>query len=226
MTIFSTAQGIWGCFYHETSLNVTRQAENDVQDEIIWSLYETDLFEKRFTYFALFIFQSFQARATSFLAITVINKALTLKPLGNLTPISRKTSIITQIAIIAPIGLACLYLYNCSKAEKTSPTFIGRVFLFINKQAGTISQVTQAVTYIALFALGNKKEAFIGLILMGTGIADRKKLLPKRFSAFFNQYLPIIVSASGIVFANRKTEKVSSAIILALQVNELKNKFK
>lgn len=55
---------------------------------------------------------------------------------------------------------------------------------------------------------------------MGIGVADRNKLLPKRFSYFFNEYLPMIGSASGMVLADGKIMKLLCAIKLASRVKD------
>lgn len=213
MTIFADAQNIWGSYFNGTALNNLRENENHTIPGRAKKMEDGS--EKKTTCMDVSLVQSGQTLLASNHIFNVINKVLAINPFGSLNRISRKASILTQIAIVTPILFSGYYLDDSSKEEISSPSLAGRVSLFINKHAGTISQIAAAISFIALFALGSKKEAVTTLMIMGIGVADRNQLLPKRFSYFFNEYLPIIGSASGIILAEGKIMKLFCAINLA-----------
>lgn len=224
MTIYTDAQTIRVSYFNGILLNTMRELENITFPGSTKKMEDGSI--KITTYVEKSTFQSVQAFCASYHILNIINKVLAINPYGSLNGVSRNASILTQIAVITPILFSGYYLDERSKEEIASPSLIGRVSLFISKHAGTISQVTAAVSFIALFALGSKKEAITTLVIMGIGVADRNKLLPKRFSVFFNKYLPMIGIASGIVLADGKIWKLFSAISLAVQVNSHLNENK
>ncbi len=207
MTIFADAQNILGFYLKGVALNETRINENDFQGDNTKTSMEISTF------------QAVQAYLASSYLLDVIDKVLATNPYGSLKGVSFRASILAQIAVITPILFSGYYIDENSKAIASS-SLVGRVSLFINEHAGTISQSAAAVSLIALFVLGSKKEAVTTLVVMGIGAADRNKLLPERFSIFFNNYLPMIASASGIVLVDGNIQKLFCAIHFAGQVKD------